>query len=93
MRIIDADVAKGFFLKDAGKHPTEVLWEYWAIETELDSIPELDAKIEQHGHWITHNANNPFEICGECSQCGFEQSLSHTLNYCPDCGAKMDEYE
>lgn len=43
-----------------------------------------------HGHWITHNHNNPFTIYGECSQCGFEQSASDKYNYCPNCGAKMD---
>ncbi|MBQ0089618.1 MAG: hypothetical protein KBT27_09835 [Prevotellaceae bacterium] len=44
-----------------------------------------------HGHWITHNPDSPFEIYGECSECCFEQSLSEHLNYCPSCGAKMDE--
>lgn len=43
MRLIDADVLKGYFLKDAGPHPTEVMWEYWAIETEIDSCPTVDA--------------------------------------------------
>lgn len=45
----------------------------------------------QHGHWITHNDGDPFLIYGSCSKCGFEQSISSTLHYCPDCGAKMDE--
>ena len=44
-----------------------------------------------HGHWITHNADDPFTVYGECSACGFEQSLSDKLPYCPNCGAKMDE--
>lgn len=40
-------------------------------------------------NWITHNEDNPFEIYGECSECGFEQSLSDKLKYCPNCGVKM----
>ena len=55
--------------------------------------PTVDAMLVRHGHWITHNPNNPFEIYGECSECGLEQSLSESLPYCPFCGAKMDEKE
>lgn len=49
----------------------------------------VKAKSVKHGHWITHNEGNPFEIYGECSICGCSQSISDHLNYCPDCGAKM----
>lgn len=41
-------------------------------------------------HWITHNKDNPFEIYGECSECGFEQTISDRLNYCPNCGVRMN---
>lgn len=27
---------------------------------------------------------------GVCSECGFEQSISNKLNYCPNCGADME---
>lgn len=44
-----------------------------------------------HGHWITHNPDNPFTIYGECSECGFKpDSMRDKFNYCPYCGAKMD---
>lgn len=42
------------------------------------------------GHWIAHNADNPFIIYGECSKCGFEQSMSAYLKYCPECGQAMN---
>ena len=57
----------------------------------IDVQPAIDADVVRHGHWITHNPNNPFEIYGECSECGLGQSLSESLPYCPFCGAKMDE--
>ena len=33
---------------------------------------------------------NPMFMYGICSICGFEQSISNKLNYCPNCGAKME---
>lgn len=43
-----------------------------------------------HARWIIHNPLDPFSIYGECSHCGFCQSISKYLNYCPDCGYRMD---
>ena len=47
-----------------------------------------------HGQWINAYPDiepNPLFMYGICSNCGFEQSLSDKLNYCPNCGTKMDE--
>lgn len=46
-----------------------------------------------HGQWINAYPDiepNPLFMYGICSNCGFEQGLSDKLNYCPNCGAKMD---
>lgn len=32
---------------------------------------------------------NPMYMYGTCSNCGFEQSISDRLKYCPQCGAEM----
>ena len=32
---------------------------------------------------------NPMFMYGICSNCGFEQSISDKLKYCPQCGAEM----
>lgn len=45
-----------------------------------------------HGHWIVEGSG----YCGdyaECSECGeiIEFSPRQKMNYCPNCGAKMDE--
>lgn len=47
-----------------------------------------------HARWIDAYPDiepNPMFMYGICSECGFEQAISKYLNYCPNCGAKMDE--
>ena len=61
-------------------------------ETIRDYISDVDKKLrelpsaERHGRWIY--------LCGldafECSVCG-RQMVRNIFNYCPWCGAKMDE--
>lgn len=55
-------------------------------------IPAADVKKVQHGKWIY---NDGLDIC--CSLCGCDAliGLDHRQvrsNYCPHCGAKMDEF-
>lgn len=50
----------------------------------------------RHGHWIDAYPKiepNPMFKYGICSVCGYEQSVSKYLKFCPNCGAKMDEAE
>ena len=59
------------------------------INTAADVVPV------RHGRWIDAYPDiepNPMFMYGICSECGFEQGISKYLNYCPNCGAKMDEY-
>ena len=48
------------------------------------------------GRWIDE-AYEPFIISGRCSVCGWEAHLYEDdvvgMNYCPNCGAKMDGFE
>lgn len=100
MRLIDADlqidVCKKIIAEEWNHRVAPLSWAD-AEETFLDRLYEaptvdaVDTEPIKHGHWITHNEGNPFEIYGECSRCGCSQSISDHLNYCPDCGAKMDE--
>ena len=45
--------------------------------------------IVPHGRWMLHNSGN-----GTCSVCGRTAvavwDYDSSLNYCPNCGAKMD---
>lgn len=52
-----------------------------------------DVATVRHGRWIDAYPDiepNPMFMYGICSECGFEQGISKYLNYCPNCGAKMD---
>lgn len=60
----------------------------------VTEAPTVDAEPVVHGHWIDAYPKiepNPMFSYGICSVCGFEQSISYKLPYCPNCGAKMDE--
>lgn len=55
-----------------------------AIEL-AEETPTVDAEPIRHGHWVSR-----IKIY-ECSECGFAGYPE--MNYCPWCGAKMDEVE
>ena len=67
------------------------------IKEDLDMLfcmlPTEDVAPIRHGRWINAYPDiepNPMFMYGICSECGFEQGISKYLNYCPNCGAKMD---
>ena len=47
----------------------------------------------RHGRWIKEKSVG--DCCYKCSECGFirDAYLLEIDNYCPECGAKMDEVE
>jgi len=65
----------------------------------LDTIqffPTVEAEPVRHGHWINHFDDLfPMESTVECSICGEKEWMMTIINhnYCPNCGAKMDEEE
>lgn len=58
----------------------------------LDNIPTADVLEVKHGKWD----NNIIGFCNVCTECGaiVERTAiknnSGKLNYCPNCGARMD---
>ena len=62
----------------------------------IKKIPKgiiVDVAPMRHGRWIDAYPDiepNPMFMYGICSECGFEQGISKYLNYCHNCGAKMD---
>ena len=58
----------------------------------IEKLPSVQPE-QKNGHWINAYPDiepNPMFMYGICSVCGFEQALSNKLNFCPNCGAKMD---
>ena len=54
----------------------------------VDEQPTVDAEPVRHGHWIITGF-----MAVKCSICGATQYELEDSNYCPNCGAKMDEVE
>ena len=55
----------------------------------LDYMPAADVQEVKHGRWITKGQDIFCSVCGEESAytwCG----ASKFSNYCPSCGAKME---
>ena len=90
-RLIDADKLKSYFAPTLTGRT-----EYSADEILLTiaTMPTVDAEPVRHGHWINHYDDLfPEESMVECSLCHEYECLNIDTNYCPNCGAKMDEVE
>ena len=66
------------------------------VKKAIKKIPKYifaDVTQVRHGHWIYHPDDLfPNDSTQECSYCHAEESLTlYNENYCPNCGAKMDE--
>ena len=58
----------------------------------IEDAPTADVAPVVHGRWVPTKA--PFmNECKDCSVCGYRTVWGHRYNYCPNCGAKMDEKE
>ncbi len=59
-----------------------------SIEQIVSNLHAADVAEVRHGRWISTGA-----ISCKCSDCGKLQLKSHAddSNYCPNCGARMDE--
>ena len=90
MRLIDADIIQGklatlSFYTD-GTFEGKIV-EY--VRGLIDAQPTIDAVPVAHAHWIKSNYDNIDGTIYECSNCNTE--MFSAWNYCPNCGAKMDE--
>ena len=56
----------------------------------IDSEPAADVAPVRHGRWGTHSDRPDSLICSVCNY-GFDMWKHDPHNYCPNCGAKMDE--
>lgn len=56
----------------------------------LEGADTIDAEPVRHGRWIEYSDNTGLFYCNLCGYI-YAKILSH--DYCPNCGAKMDESE
>lgn len=59
---------------------------------EIKEIPAADVAPVVHGRWVYHNFDT---ICSECRKSAIfdEWEQQAETEFCPHCGAKMDEEE
>lgn len=98
MRLIDAEIlAFDIKVKRDWLDTSSVVGrgEYIALNKALvmiDEQPTIDAVEVIHGHWTNISISVSGHSSAECSVCGcvVHDSFSNVINYCPNCGAKMD---
>ena len=56
----------------------------------IDVQPAIDVTSVRHGQWETNSDRPDTLICSVC-KCGFDMWKHDPHNFCPNCGAKMDE--
>ena len=93
MRLIDADRLKEEWLFDAEYNANDFL-------DSIDSQPDADVEPIRHAHWEAQEYE--FLTCSKCGESYYtgydctpdaKEKLENgdCYNYCPHCGAKMDE--
>lgn len=85
-RYIDAEPIEQFIANGLNRTPKEEAIGFDAIEilSEIHFAPTADVAPVIHAHWILKDTGLP-----ECSHCG--GNCVYMADYCPCCGAKMDE--
>ena len=92
-RLIDADEAYKV-LTDNYHHRTEL--QHKALKEAIGRVPTVDPF--KHGHWVEQeHCDWVYSKEYRCSECGQYRLMTNPVgrewNYCPRCGAKMDEVE
>lgn len=101
VRYVDADKLKQDLvdLYDFAKwDPREIHFSLFDMVANIDGEPTADVAPVVHAHWEIIYESSAGVTDARCSNCGYEslayENDVHTdenCNYCPCCGAKMDE--
>lgn len=83
MRLIDADKVREMMENTFDMQDLCLPMHFMGMV--VDEVPTVDPV--KHGRWIEHGKDD-----NRCSLCGWGVWVN-TNNYCPNCGAKMDEEE
>lgn len=96
MRLIDADKFIEYLGLDAENSREENLGEIVTLE-DFDRQETVDAEPVRHGRW--DDVSDYCDTIYRCSACSEEFTLiegmpqDNLYNYCPHCGAKMDNVQ
>ena len=101
MRLIDAEAFLKTEIDRCGSAPlvgTRTSNNEYLSER-LKKAPTIEAKPVVHAHWVTEQEAeeiNRYDLtycCSACGHCDWDCTESEGFEYCPNCGAKMDEKE
>ena len=58
----------------------------------LNQFPVADVAPVRHGRWVHEHISEGYAwvMCSECEAVIHKILINKRLNYCPNCGAKMD---
>lgn len=67
--------------------------EYWDDESNFCTLYRPSA--ERRGQWVNIKISISGDSSAECSLCGavVHNNFSNVVNYCPNCGSRMDGWE
>ena len=95
-RLIDADALRERMYHDAFETDSDMQkWDsgcwirYKMFENALEEVPTVEAEPVRHGHWIEKDDECECPFCGKAWN--YIDNCTETFNYCPNCGAKMQE--
>lgn len=70
-------------------------WIFKRFIAELEKVPTVDVSPVRHGHFRRLTFSGDTIICSECKMAYniFETNGAENFNFCPHCGAIMDDNE
>lgn len=70
-----------------------ILNERTAFKHDLFDAETIEAEPVKHGYWTNIRISASGTSSADCSLCGavVNTNFTNRINYCPNCGAKMDE--
>lgn len=92
-RYIDADELKNAFTnwREIVNNPYDFFPSVEECKAVIDAQPTAEVVEIKRGRWIAYGLEDGFAIERHiCSECDYDIGVIPT-NYCPNCGAKMDE--
>lgn len=78
-------------LVSGARNDLEPLYKAADIVELVDLLEPADVAPVVHAHWILYDDNKDIWDCSQCKNHVFVDVLFCKGNYCPNCGAKMDE--
>lgn len=90
MRLIDADALRQDWLENG---QNEYVYDTNAVLDSIDAQPAIDAVPVVHGRWVSDESDVLFHcsVCETQISTSWDYDCDEMWNFCPHCGAKMDQ--